>query len=107
MKLQHDQEDELFDEIADFRRTQLEELSLDNAEPAMPSTSFDHCRVVLAHLGFLHLRAHAESGSSGRGQLRMLETGTRLERSLQLLDRNAPREWHKIGVIFVSENQAS
>ena len=70
------------------------------SSPRQSLTRFDGCRRLLSHLGLLR-------GISGNGELdvRVLNSNSRLERSLKLLDRTPSRECSKIALIFVGEGQ--
>lgn len=67
-------------------------------------SALDICRLFLSQAGLLP----APNGDVGHHfKLKLLENGSKLERSLRHLDKSPTRETMKIGVIYVGKNQRS
>ncbi|RMX62071.1 hypothetical protein DD238_007203 [Peronospora effusa] len=65
-------------------------------------SALDICRLFLSQAGLL---PSPGGDSKKKSTLRLLEHGSKLERSLKHLDKSPTRETMKIGVIYVGKNQ--
>lgn len=67
-------------------------------------SALDICRLFLSQAGLL---PSPNGDMSHRFKLKLLENGSKLERSLKHLDKSPTRETMKIGVIYVGKNQCT
>lgn len=96
--LQFDDQEDIFKPMHAKGYSQEDTASSEN--PTLRSLAMNEARLLLSHLGLL-------SAEMPKDELKLLENGSKLERSLRLLDRVMNRECHKIGVIYVAPGQES